>query len=90
MKIAVNRCYGGFGLSAKAKERFRELSEKDFDKWADDARTDPTLIKVIEELGEAANGYYAKLEIVEIPDGTDWEIEEYDGKEWVAEKRRTW
>jgi len=30
------------------------------------------------------------LKIVDIPDGVEWEIEEYDGMEWVAEKHRTW
>ena len=53
-------------------------------------RTDPLLIKVIEELGEDANGSCAKLTIVEIPDGIDYEIDEYDGIEHIAEKHRTW
>lgn len=53
-------------------------------------RTDPDLIKVIEELGEEANGSCADLEIVEIPDDVEWEIDEYDGRERIAEKHRTW
>jgi hypothetical protein len=48
------------------------------------------LIQVVEELGDGANGYFAKLKIVEIPDDVLWQIEEYDGKEWVAEQHRTW
>ena len=31
-----------------------------------------------------------RLEVVESPDGVNWQIEEYDGAEWVAEKHRTW
>ena len=54
------------------------------------ARTDPLLVRVVEEMGPAASGRYAKLVVVEIPDGVEWEIEEYDGNEWVAEKHRTW
>jgi hypothetical protein len=54
------------------------------------ARDDPTLIQIVEELGPRAAGRYAQLRIVEIPDGVDWQIEEYDGAEWVAEKHRTW
>ena len=54
------------------------------------ARNDPTLVKVVEELGESADGAHAKLKVVEIPDDVEWQIEEYDGLEWVAEKHRTW
>lgn len=53
-------------------------------------RNDPKLIALIEEMGEAANGACANLTIVEVPDGADWEISEYDGLEHVAEKHRTW
>ncbi len=53
-------------------------------------RTDPLLIQVIEELGKKANGYCASLKIVEIPDGVDYKISEYDGSEHIAEKHRTW
>jgi hypothetical protein len=28
--------------------------------------------------------------VIEIPDDVEWEVEEYDGLEWVAEKHRTW
>ena len=53
-------------------------------------RNDPALIEVVEVLGEAANGFAANLKIVEIPEDVDWCIEENDGREWVAEKHRTW
>ncbi|KKL76711.1 hypothetical protein LCGC14_2042170 [marine sediment metagenome] len=53
-------------------------------------RSDPQLVVVVEELGEKANGGFANLEIVEIPDGVDWEVEEYDGREWISEKHQTW
>lgn len=56
----------------------------------DQNRADPLLIQVVEELKEVANGRCADLKIVEIPDGVEWEIDEYDGMEHVAEKHRTW
>lgn len=53
-------------------------------------RTDPDLIAVVEELGDKADGRCARLRVVEIPDDVEWEVAEYDGMEWVAEKHRTW
>jgi len=53
-------------------------------------RDDPNLVQVVEELGSDADGRCAELRIVEIPDGTNWEIDEYDGYEHVAEVHRTW
>jgi hypothetical protein len=56
----------------------------------DIARDDPYLVQVIEELGNEANSKHAKLKIVEIPAHVKWQIEEYDGNEWVAEAHQTW
>ena len=53
-------------------------------------RDDKALVQVVEELGEDVNGFAAKLKVVEIPDDVDWQIDEYDGSEWVAEKHRKW
>ena len=62
--------------------------------YCDIDRTDADLIKVIEELGAGhrtgASGSCAKLAIVEIPDGVEYEIKEYDGNEHIAEIHRTW
>ena len=53
-------------------------------------RDDPLLVQVVEELGDAANGQYARLRVVEIPADVEWTIEEYDGYEHIAEEHRTW
>jgi hypothetical protein len=53
-------------------------------------RNDPLLVRVVKELGDKANGMCAELAIVEIPDDVDYQIDEYDGIEWIAEKHRTW
>ena len=54
-------------------------------------RDDPDLVAVVEDLGsEKASARFAQLAIAEVPSDAEWEIEEYDGSEWVAEKHRTW
>lgn len=64
--------------------RQQTLSDHEF------ARDDPALVQAVEELGAKANGPCANLAIIETPDGVSWQVEEYDGKEWVAEVHRTW
>ena len=53
-------------------------------------RDDPDLVQVVKKLGKRANGQYASLRIVTIPDEVKWHINEYDGREHVAEDHRTW
>lgn len=91
ISIVINRCYGGFSLSDAAVRRWSELwGGQTETRFYDERRANPALIQTIRELGDAANGACAELRIVEIPDGVSWQIEEYDGIEWVAEKHRTW
>src|SRR5690606_27159918 len=141
MKVVINKCYGGFGLSPKAVLKYAEYSgfkvyaytedyETDFEnrqcdridsptdsgpfifyfskqdlgkrvsvkilndvKWFHDYdvdRNDPILVRVVEELGEEADGEHASLKVVEIPDDVEYEIPEYDGIEHIAEVHRTW
>jgi hypothetical protein len=146
MKVVINACYGGFGLSPyaevaylkrkgkkaffytqdrssgegvlhssylriTAKEAAEELMYYTFsvdlgaqisstvlDENMNDVylctsdleRSDPDLVAVVEELGPKADGYCAKLKVVEIPDGTAYKIEQYDGNEHIAETHQTW
>jgi hypothetical protein len=53
-------------------------------------RHNAVLVKVIEELKEQANGKYAKLKVVEIPDDIEYQIQDYDGSEHISEVHRTW
>ena len=60
------------------------------DNHKDGVRGDPVLVRIVEEMGAAANGQCASLKVVEVPDDAEWKIAEYDGNEHVAEKHRTW
>ena len=133
-KVVINRCYGGFGLSAAAYKRIGELlgkpvhfveseckndllysakyveakdpdtlfvaaafspnpdpcNDDDFVPDYRDERDNPVLVRVVEELGPKANGRFAELKVVQIPDDIKWDIHEYDGVEHIAEAHRTW
>jgi hypothetical protein len=140
MKIVINRCYGGFGISHEGMMRYFEIKGqqvwpeqsggyfkyytywtvspedrmevKEGDAWhamsfADRAaynelkseqtvylheieRNDPVLVQMVEELGKKAWDDHAELKVVEIPDGIDWFIDEYDGIEVINERHRSW
>jgi len=82
-KIVYNACFGGFGLSDKAVERYRELTGQVADRWNIN-RADPALVQVVEELDDEANTRFSDLRIVDIPAGTKYRIDEYDGNESVC------
>lgn len=90
-KIVINRRHSGFGLTVEAMALYEEYvgHEIDLFDW-EIPRDDPALVRVVEELKERAGERYSDLKVVEIPDGVEWELCEYDGIEWVAEKHRTW
>jgi hypothetical protein len=46
-------------------------------------RADPALAQVVEELGDRANGMCARLRVEDVPAGTLYRIDEYDGFESV-------
>ncbi len=98
MRIVINRCFGGFGLSPRATALFRRIERVKPDDEAtheyfsayDIPRDHPTLVRIVEKLGEAAGGDHSELKIVEVPDDVNWYVEEYDGLEHVAERHRVW
>ncbi len=135
MKVVINVCYGGFGLSHKAllwlaerkskwvrqtepseyygdqpgwEEQFAEAQQRDHDSpfgltlyegkilclndRADpEFRGDAQIIECIETLGvKEAAASLAELLVVEIPDGVDYYIDEYDGTEKINEQHRSW
>lgn len=75
----------------KWKNEGREgLFGRYWERWIEHKRDHPLLVRLVQEMGEAANDRYAKLRVVEIPDDVDFQIEEYDGNEHIAEKHRVW
>ena len=99
MKVLINGNYGGFSLSSEMMDWLDANGGKHLTGTADgyqdcdylwnegkcELRADPLLIKAFEKFGP-----YGYLKIIEIPDGVDFEIGEYDGAEWVQEKCRKW
>lgn len=70
-----------------------DLEDGNPDKYFSDRqipRNDLALVQIVEELGEEADGAYASLSITEIPDNTNWQIDEYDGMECVEEVHQRW
>lgn len=120
VKVVLNACYGGFGLSETAILRYGEIKGLNLAKiqtihgegedqftsehysinGVDDPdhyfyhgdldRTDPVLVQVVEELGEAACDWASSLRIADVPDDAKWYIDDYDGIETIREEHRTW
>jgi hypothetical protein len=82
MKVVVNKCYGGFGLSEKARQMLNADIEKVWELEDAKNRNNPELINAVETLGDEVNTRSSELKVVEIPEtATDWDIKEYDGFE---------
>jgi hypothetical protein len=69
--------------SAPVEERIAHNKKHSEQTWyyGDVSRHDPILVQVVEELGDKANGSYAKLVIEEV--SGPYRIDEYDGFESV-------
>ena len=90
IKVVINTCFGGFGLSEEAEAEYKErmgITDPDW-YYYDLPRDCPVLVSMVEN--GPVNGQYADLKVVEIPDNVNWFIYEYDGIEHVAERHRTW
>jgi hypothetical protein len=86
-KVVIYTTYGLFQLS-KAVTDHMGIEPLSGDVYYGEGihRDDPKLVAAVEALGTEATN----LRVVEVPAGIEWEIQEYDGSEWVAEKHRTW
>lgn len=88
-KVVINRCYGGFDLSPRAKADIEMLSGGKVEAF-NIPRDNQYLVQIVEELGNQASGSFSDLQVITIPDDVDWIVQDYDGMEWVAERHRTW
>lgn len=138
MKLILNDCHGGYGLSPEAVLRISQLKgitlyPEDDDRFGGHTpstywlvpveqrvhmldqeewmgmtleqrlehnakhlsqifnprkipRNDPHLVQVVEELGDKANGRFAKLRVVEIDASKPWFIDDSTGKERVVQE----
>ena len=89
MKVVINKSFGGFQLSQKALDLYNEITGKNQTDPFNFDRTDSALIQVVEALGEEAEDD-CWIEIVDIPDGVEWEMRNYDGQESIHEVHRSW
>jgi len=137
MKVVINTCWGGFGLSSKALREYYRMKEGgtlyayrvDYDAKKKESkyirmsdskpdnyachstadlgpvvreipnenyyypvidRSDEVLIQIVEYMGAEAGGSASSLKVVEIPDGVDYYIHDYDGMESIHEQHRQW
>ncbi len=87
-RVSLNQDY--YSMSKEDRNEYcRKYTEQTFPAHEIE-RTDPVLIQVVEELGDKAGRFGSELRVVEIPDDVNWELNEYDGKEWISEIHRTW
>ena len=89
MKVLINKCHGGFGVSKEFLNHLKTLKliEEDGTKYSVERNNQLVIEEIIKFGIDKANSKYAELQIVEIPDGCNYSIGEYDGKEWIE---HTW
>jgi len=91
MEVVINICFGGFGLSDDAMELYKTRKNIVGKLYPFEIpRNDPVFVDIVKELDEKVNSRYSELKVISIPDDIEYTIEEFDGKEWVAEIHRTW
>lgn len=82
--ILYNSCYGGFGISEKAKRMYmeREMTYK-FCEYK--CRFDKEMIKIFDEIGKEINDKYSKIKKHLVLEDYPIEFNEYDGLEYPVE-----
>ena len=96
MQVVINTSYSNFAISRDAilliqKKIKNPKAKSQINAYAfDNDRSHPLLVEAVQKLGAKANGLYATLKIVEIPDDVEWRVDAVNGKEIIREKHRIW
>ena len=96
MQVVINTSYSNFAISHDAilliqKKIKNPKAKSQINAYAFDSdRSNPLLVEAVQKLGAKANGLYATLKIVEIPDDVEWRVDAVNGKEIIREKHRIW
>lgn len=87
MKVLINKCFGGYSLSEEFVNHLiaNNLISEDYNKYNINRDNQIVIEEAIKFGLENASGLCAELYIVEIPDGCEYKIGEYDGSEWIEQ-----
>ncbi len=97
MKVVLARSEAGFILGPEAFavlaewEREAGQSPRPWWEWEEALNADrggEVLVRLVEKLGTGASGTGADLQLIEVPEGIQWEIVAEDGVEHIRERRQ--
>ena len=92
--VMYNACYGGFSLSDAAMAEYRRQCPNSSKSITERTipRHDRVMTQIVREMGQAASGTYAKVELYSIPAEYEnyYGIYEYDGTESVFLKKHAY
>ena len=85
MKILINSCYGGYGLSEDFVSHINKLTEGQLVNTQElYDRANPLIVEEAIKFGlDKASGTSADLTVQEIPDNCHYSVHEYDGMEYI-------
>jgi hypothetical protein len=87
MKLLINDCWGVFGFSKEFEIHIDSLTKDQLiNKYELLARHNQFLVEEAIKFGlDKASGTFSKLIVVDLPDGCEYKIHEYDGMESIED-----
>ena len=85
MKVLINKCYGGYGLSYDFIYHLKNFDKyKDYLHEHEFKRDDQFVVEEAIKFGlDKAGGFLSELEVIDLPDNVKYSIDEYDGMESI-------